>query len=71
MLVPLEELSQPPSGGCVLKRNMCLLLRTRSGQPPSGGCVLKRNMCLLLRTRSGQPPSGGCVLKPSLQSGLI
>ena len=44
MLVPLEELSQPPSGGCVLKRNMCLLLRTRSGQPPSGGCVLKPSL---------------------------
>ena len=37
----LEDLNQPPSGGCVLKP----LLNKAGGagyhQPPSGGCVLK------------------------------
>ena len=32
---------QPPSGGCVLKHPLLLLLDQENGQPPSGGCVLK------------------------------
>ena len=52
MLKPLithdkrSVLTQPPSGGCVLKLKPvmdCLLYRL--GQPPSGGCVLKLTAC--------------------------
>ena len=56
--------SQPPSGGCVLK----LPARTKCGgskttQPPSGGCVLKRRLKQQRSLSGCQPPSGGCVLK--------
>ena len=34
--------SQPPSGGCVLKRWHQSVFRGRRIQPPSGGCVLKQ-----------------------------
>ena len=36
-------LSQPPSGGCVLKHMVCLFVGILKFQPPSGGCVLKRH----------------------------
>ena len=32
---------QPPSGGCVLKRDAPLIKLNVDVQPPSGGCVLK------------------------------
>ena len=35
-------LTQPPSGGCVLKLFLFGLLFQFTPQPPSGGCVLKR-----------------------------
>ena len=38
----MEIHSQPPSGGCVLKRAAKPTPRPSSGQPPSGGCVLKQ-----------------------------
>ena len=40
--VNVDKLTQPPSGGCVLKPKSALkeLLGT-DNQPPSGGCVLK------------------------------
>ena len=34
-------LFQPPSGGCVLKRERLLGIPGKDNQPPSGGCVLK------------------------------
>ena len=34
-------MSQPPSGGCVLKQASQRVLLVLRGQPPSGGCVLK------------------------------
>ncbi|EGV37132.1 hypothetical protein l13_04440 [Neisseria weaveri ATCC 51223] len=34
--------SQPPSGGCVLKRFIFDLTDRDASQPPSGGCVLKQ-----------------------------
>ena len=34
--------NQPPSGGCVLKRDCLIYLNLRLLQPPSGGCVLKQ-----------------------------
>ena len=34
--------SQPPSGGCVLKPALVVVIVNRLIQPPSGGCVLKR-----------------------------
>ena len=34
--------NQPPSGGCVLKRQFDVLRFACNAQPPSGGCVLKR-----------------------------
>ncbi len=57
------ELSQPPSGGCVLKLRYFGKYPASLAQPPSGGCVLK-----LIKQRAEiraqmQPPSGGCVLK--------
>ena len=32
---------QPPSGGCVLKPALVVVIVNRLIQPPSGGCVLK------------------------------
>ena len=70
MLKPLithdkrSVLTQPPSGGCVLKLKPvmdCLLYRL--GQPPSGGCVLKPPTRAMQNHAQAQPPSGGCVLK--------
>ena len=56
--------SQPPSGGCVLKRvlgGFCIWI---GNQPPSGGCVLKLGEAGVNVDKLTQPPSGGCVLKP-------
>ena len=36
------QMSQPPSGGCVLKRKIKDADGRPIFQPPSGGCVLKR-----------------------------
>ena len=35
------DISQPPSGGCVLKLPKPMRLPVAVVQPPSGGCVLK------------------------------
>ena len=37
-------MSQPPSGGCVLKPPTSAQRRAKKSQPPSGGCVLKRRI---------------------------
>ena len=37
-------LSQPPSGGCVLKQIANAVIDEYLSQPPSGGCVLKRSV---------------------------
>ena len=66
-LLLFRQGSQPPSGGCVLKR---LRRRCRSClpcQPPSGGCVLKLLVGLAFNLGCAQPPSGGCVLKLAVQ----
>ena len=56
--------SQPPSGGCVLKHQLNLALPAVSNQPPSGGCVLKQiQKPAFAKFAQNQPPSGGCVLK--------
>ena len=59
-----QAISQPPSGGCVLKP--CADRRREwpgSRQPPSGGCVLKPYLSHRAKSAVFQPPSGGCVLK--------
>ena len=57
--------SQPPSGGCVLKRQFADGALIGGSQPPSGGCVLKPiNDEGEIDIKDTQPPSGGCVLKP-------
>ena len=55
--------AQPPSGGCVLKRNNQQHPHQQLQQPPSGGCVLKQKKSGTGKTVIDQPPSGGCVLK--------
>ena len=55
--------SQPPSGGCVLKRFIEDIAEQIDIQPPSGGCVLKHIPDLKQQLQKIQPPSGGCVLK--------
>ena len=42
--------SQPPSGGCVLKRNRDYIIPHDILQPPSGGCVLKLIIVVPLTT---------------------
>ena len=42
---------QPSSGGCVLKRLVCLLLPLLTAQPSSGGCVLKQKWLFGTGTR--------------------
>ena len=59
----LPVLSQPPSGGCVLKLQFSNLNVLVVIQPPSGGCVLKPVSIDYELAANGQPPSGGCVLK--------
>ena len=59
-----ELLTQPPSGGCVLKHKKSPLTLLSKGQPPSGGCVLKPRYTNRSSVGKAQPPSGGCVLKP-------
>ena len=39
--MPRRELTQPPSGGCVLKLKGGDFAFQLFNQPPSGGCVLK------------------------------
>ena len=56
-------IDQPPSGGCVLKREKQRLLSNLTRQPPSGGCVLKHTDAIKNNLIPAQPPSGGCVLK--------
>ena len=41
--IPFLLLSQPPSGGCVLKHDPTPCRIIPFNQPPSGGCVLKLN----------------------------
>ena len=55
-------ITQPPSGGCVLKLLKSLAGRREASQPPSGGCVLKPEIGYT-PANLNQPPSGGCVLK--------
>ena len=55
--------AQPPSGGCVLKRDVLGQPSIGEVQPPSGGCVLKLNSSQNSLSYCSQPPSGGCVLK--------
>ena len=57
--------SQPPSGGCVLKRLLIFCSKCLGYQPPSGGCVLKPLKRTSFASGVAQPPSGGCVLKPA------
>ena len=66
---PGWAISQPPSGGCVLKPSRPFLLARPTAQPPSGGCVLKPSRPFLLARPTAQPPSGGCVLKPAFVRG--
>ena len=56
-------LTQPPSGGCVLKHRGIVSANRQNTQPPSGGCVLKHLQRKGLFDKIIQPPSGGCVLK--------
>ena len=58
-----RRLSQPPSGGCVLKPYFLASHDFLPAQPPSGGCVLKPPWRKALKRTVRQPPSGGCVLK--------
>ena len=62
---PLATISQPPSGGCVLKLAIARDIKPLPVQPPSGGCVLKLLFLHLFFCFFHQPPSGGCVLKLS------
>ena len=55
--------NQPPSGGCVLKRQFDTGRQRDRVQPPSGGCVLKLFPAVSGYLSDNQPPSGGCVLK--------
>ena len=57
------SVSQPPSGGCVLKHPLWLQTANGGAQPPSGGCVLKQFVQPVFKLLKAQPPSGGCVLK--------
>ena len=57
-------MSQPPSGGCVLKLFEGQIRIAKLIQPPSGGCVLKLTYTHTALSDRAQPPSGGCVLKP-------
>ena len=57
-------MSQPPSGGCVLKHQKAFRNDEYKKQPPSGGCVLKLVGGVIIGAAVEQPPSGGCVLKP-------
>ena len=69
MLKPIEAnlnveiVTQPPSGGCVLKLYLSANYTHKSSQPPSGGCVLKQYAHSVGTKKKTQPPSGGCVLK--------
>ena len=61
--LPLHPCTQPPSGGCVLKRIDDAAQPEIQFQPPSGGCVLKHLNAKDKKLEATQPPSGGCVLK--------
>ena len=37
-----RTITQPPSGGCVLKLRLVMAPGRSPGQPPSGSCVLKQ-----------------------------
>ena len=57
------RLSQPPSGGCVLKQfltNYKLLIIKPAA---FGRLCVETESCLVFCNHNRQPPSGGCVLK--------
>ena len=54
--------AQPPSGGCVLKRGLCLCIGTAASAAFGRLCVETVWLSMEFSPRS-QPPSGGCVLK--------
>ena len=58
-----KQTTQPPSGGCELKREASRRFNSMNTQPPSGGCELKLFIMELIQNIQIQPPSGGCELK--------
>ena len=67
----MENVSQPPSGGCVLKQIRPICRRGGLFQPPSGGCVLKQLTLNGVSITGIQPPSGGCVLKQRMMVSAV
>ena len=59
----LQNVFQPPLGGCVLKLWKTVWVLSFKAQPPLGGCVLKRITVKISDDVAFQPPLGGCVLK--------
>ena len=56
---------QPPSGGCVLKQDICLSFSFCWNAAAFGRLCVETNVVpnQKVATPSRQPPSGGCVLK--------
>ena len=54
-------MSQPPSGGCVLKLRQRVRGAALDNQPPSGGCVLKQPLFIPCRlTRPSRLQAAVC-----------
>ena len=54
---------QPPSGGCVLKHNIWLIVKPLDRTAAFGRLCVETSSVSLYTQRLFQPPSGGCVLK--------
>ena len=63
-LRPAWALLQPPSGGCVLKRERCMAGQIEALAAAFGRLCVETWHSAQSNTTWTQPPSGGCVLKP-------
>ena len=62
-ITAVSYLSQPPSGGCVLKPDLVVHLNYLLAPAAFGRLCVETALQPYLQRKGGQPPSGGCVLK--------
>ncbi len=64
-------MSQPPSGGCVLKPCWTRVIFWLINPAAFGRLCVETWYWVMVIYKSNQPPSGGCVLKPPALMGVV
>ena len=66
-----SSLSQPPSGGCVLKLLLPKRQLKKHHQPPSGGCVLKQNTRCFVQSDKNSAAFGRLCVETTFEANGI